>query len=80
MPALADWKFDANLAERISQPTLSVLGSRSLPFYEEGAQLFRSWRPQTETHRVQGVNHLLQMQDARSVAVVMAQFFAQHPL
>ena len=80
MPALADWKFDADMAEQISQPILYVLASGSGPFFEEGVQLLRSWLPQTETHLMQDVNHLLQMQDARSVAVGTAQFFSHHAL
>lgn len=80
MPALADWKFDADVAERISQPILSLRGSLSLPFYEESEQLLRSWLPRTETHLAQDVNHLLMMQATGSVGVGMAQFFAHHPL
>ena len=80
MPALAEWKFDADVAERISQPILSVRGGRSLPFYEESEERLRSWLPLTETHLVRDVNHLLLMQDAASVGVRMAQFFAHHAL
>jgi pimeloyl-ACP methyl ester carboxylesterase len=80
MPALGDWRFDANIAAQISQPALCVLGSRSLPFYGEGAQLFRSWLPKTELRMVQGVNHLLQMQDPKGVAAALARFFANNPL
>jgi pimeloyl-ACP methyl ester carboxylesterase len=80
MPALAGWKFDADVAKRVSQPILCVRGSRSLPLYEESVQLLRSWLPQTETHVVPDVNHLLMMQDAGAIAVGMAQFLAHHPL
>ena len=80
MPALAGWKFDAHVAKQISQPILCVRGSRSLPLYEESVQLVRSWLPQTETHVVPDVNHLLMMQDAGAVGEGMAQFLAHHPL
>jgi pimeloyl-ACP methyl ester carboxylesterase len=80
MPALADWKFDAHVAKQVSQPILCVRASRSLPLYEESVQLLRSWLPHTETHVVQDVNHLLQMQNAGAVGGGMAPFLADHPL
>jgi len=80
MPALADWKFDATVAKQISQPILCMRGSLSLPLYEESVQLVQSWLPQTETHLVQDVNHLLLMQDAGSVGAGMAQFLMHHSL
>jgi pimeloyl-ACP methyl ester carboxylesterase len=80
MPALAGWKFDAHVAKQVSQPVLCVRGGRSLPLYEESVQLLRSWLPQTETHVVPDVNHLLMMQDAEAVGVGMAEFLAHHPL
>src|SRR4030095_13530278 len=64
----------------VSQPILCMRGSLSLPLYEESVQLLQSWLPQTETHLVQNVNHLLLMQDAGSVGAGMAQFLMRHSL
>ena len=74
LPTLEQWDFDAGKAERISQPVLCVSGTESGPFFEEGRQLVHSWLPQTEDVSVAGANHLLPMQDPRSVAEGIANF------
>ncbi|MEN8145657.1 MAG: alpha/beta hydrolase [Gemmatimonadota bacterium] len=80
LPALGEWAFDAHKATQIAQPILLVLGSESDPMFEEIGELVHSWFPQTEDHLVPGTNHLLQMQDPRSVAEGISAFLSRHPL
>ena len=79
VPALEQWEFDDAKAGEISQPLLYVLGSESLPMFEEGRDLVHSWFPRTEDHVVHGVAHSLQMEDPRSVAEAIADFLSRHP-
>ena len=80
LPALGDWQLDAEEAARISQPVLFVLGTESDPMFEEIRVLIHSMLPQTEDHLVEGANHLLQMQNPRSVAKGISDFLSRHPL
>ena len=80
MPALGEWKFDGAQAKQISQPILHVLGSESGALFKEGRDLVHAWFPQSEDHSVQGVTHILQMQDPRSVASGMANLLRRHPI
>lgn len=80
IPALEQWEFDEKKAQKISQPILYVLGSESIPVFEEGRKLVHSWFPRTEDCLVQGVTHGLQMQDPRAVAEGTAKFLKRYPI
>ena len=80
VPALSQWEFDEEKAQKISQPILYVLGSESGAAFEEGRDLVHSWFPRTEDCLVQGVTHSLQMQDARAVAKGTAAFLERYPI
>lgn len=76
------WVFDAEEASRLSDsiPILYVWGSETRPFLKESSDLFRTWLPRAEEHRVQGVGHSLQMEDPQAVAEGIAEFLRRHPL
>ena len=74
LPALGEWAFDVEGAQRINQPVLSVLGSESGPFFEEGQQQLSAWLPQTQKVVAPGVNHNMLIQDAALVARELAEF------
>lgn len=78
-PAIRTWSLEA-LASRIHQPILYVLGGESGPLIEAFKQYFLSVLPQAELAVVPGLNHALQMQDAKRVAAPVAEFLARHPL
>ena len=80
LPALTQWEFGAEQAAGVSQPVLSVLGSKTEPLWVEVDQLLRSSLPHVESCTVPGVGHLLHIQRAKPVAQAMADFFGQHPL
>jgi pimeloyl-ACP methyl ester carboxylesterase len=79
-PTLADWRFDAEQAARISQPILYAIGSESGPLFEMAWQHFRSLVPHAEKVVVPGVNHLMQAVDPKGVAAPIAEFLARHPI
>lgn len=79
VPALDKWSFDAERAERISQPVLYVIGEQSGAVFEEGVELLRSLVPQTREARVPGVDHRLQMQNPALVAEKIAEFLRGLP-
>ena len=75
LPALGAWAFGAAEAGRISRPVLSVLGTETGPLWMEIAESLRSWIPQLEECPIEGVGHLLQLQDPEAVAQQLAGFF-----
>ncbi len=74
LPALGEWAFDVEEAQRNNQPVLSVLGSESVPIFEEGQQQLSAWLPRTQKVVVPGVNHSMLTQDAALVARELAGF------
>ena len=79
LPAITMWTFGPEQAADISQPVLSVLGTRSERLFVEGAELLRSWFPRGEELRLEGAGHLLHMECPERAAEGLAQFFARHP-
>lgn len=80
LPALGAWSFDDESAARIGQPVLSVTGTNTDRLFVESCDLLRSWIPQVEECTVEGVGHLLHMQQPRPVALCMAEFFLRNPI
>lgn len=80
LPALNAWQYGAEQAAAIAQPALSVLGTQSERFFADSHQLLRRWIPQLEECVVEGVGHLLQIQQPEPIARCMADFFALHPI
>ena len=78
LPALNAWQFGGKQAEAISQPVLSVLGSKTEPWFADGHDLLHTWFPQVEDCVVEDVGHLLHMQSPEAVARCLTEFFARH--
>ena len=79
-PALAEWQFTEDLARRITQPVLSVVGAISDQFFQEGDALIREWFPQAETFVVPDASHGLQFMNTRGMADGLAAFLEKHPM
>lgn len=80
LPIIYEWQFGPTEAARITQPVLSVRGSRNpSPLMKEGRTLLHSWFPQTEDCDIDAT-HLLQMQDPQGVAQALVEFFSRHPM
>lgn len=80
LPALAEWEFGAEQAAAIHRPVLSVLGAETQPMWVEIANFLRASLPYVEESTIDGVGHLLQIQQPQSVAREMARFMARNPM
>lgn len=78
LPSLAEWSLDPEQAGAIAQPVLSVLGSETEPLWVEVAAFLRAHVPQVEEATVDGVGHLLHIQDPGPVANAIADFLRSH--
>jgi pimeloyl-ACP methyl ester carboxylesterase len=83
LPALQQWSFTREDANRITQPVLAVLGAKSKeagPIWEERQELLLAWLPNVEPFILADAAHLLQVQNPSGMAEGLAAFFARHPL
>ena len=72
--------FGAEQAAAIRQPVLSVLGSDTAPLWVEVAEFLRTSMPDVEERTIDGVGHLLHIQQPEPVAHEIADFLQRHPL
>ncbi len=79
LPGLTQWTFSAEHAATIRQPVLSVLGSRTAPLWVEVADFLRTSVPDVEERTIDGVGHLLHIQQPKPVADTIAAFLRRHP-
>jgi len=80
LPSLGEWAFGPAEAAAIRCPVLSVLGSDTLPLWVEVADFLRSSVPDVEDCVIDGVGHLLHIQDPKPVARDLAKFLRHHSL
>jgi pimeloyl-ACP methyl ester carboxylesterase len=74
LPALTEWEFGADQAAAIHRPVLSVLGAETQPLWVEIADFLRASLPYVEECTIDGVGHLLQIQQPQPVARAIARF------
>lgn len=79
LPATRLWDLTADDASRITQPVLAVLGERTARTFPERLELLASWLPRVELFQLSGATHLLHVEEPRSTAEALAEFFARHP-
>ena len=79
LPALGAWTFGPEQAASISQPVLSMLGTRSEPLFVESHELLRSWFPQIDELTLEGAGHLLHIEQPTSAAEGLTEFLRRHP-
>jgi pimeloyl-ACP methyl ester carboxylesterase len=80
LPALTEWEFGPHQVGAIDRRVLSVLGSETQPLWVEVAQFLRSSLPQVEELTVDGVGHLLHIQNPEPVARGMAEFLERNAM
>jgi 3-oxoadipate enol-lactonase len=80
LPAIGDWDFTREMASRIAQPVLAVLGADSGPLFREGHTRLKDWLPQAEPFVLPDATHGLQYMNPRGMAEGLAAFLARHPL
>ena len=81
LPALQQWSFGRDRATFIMQPTLAVVGARSLefdPIWGERHQLLLDWLPNVEPAVIPETSHLLQVESPLAVADSLSKFFMRH--
>src|SRR5215218_167949 len=74
LPALTEWEFGSDQAAAIHRPVLSVLGAETQPLWVEIADFLRAALPYVEECTIDGVGHLLQIQQPQPVARAIARF------
>ena len=83
LPALREWRFNEEEVQRITQPVLNVLGSKSEALWPRFGEVYRlvlSWLPHAEGFVLPGAAHGLMMQNPRSMAEALADFWQRHPI
>ncbi|GAA4967264.1 alpha/beta hydrolase [Yinghuangia aomiensis] len=76
-PVLKAWRLDAARAAAVKSPVLSVMGTRSGPFFDEGRQLLHRHFPQCVDVDIADANHLLNLQTPEPIAAAIADFLRQ---
>jgi pimeloyl-ACP methyl ester carboxylesterase len=77
MAAVQQWSFGPDVAQRVTQPILNVLGAESASRFVEGAELLQSWFPHAERLSIPDAGHLLMVQNPTAVAEGLSDFIAR---
>jgi pimeloyl-ACP methyl ester carboxylesterase len=80
LPALTEWVFGSEQAAAIHCPVLSVLGTQTQPLWVEVAEFLRSTLPHVEDCTIDGVGHLLHIQQPHPVAHCITEFLARNSM
>jgi pimeloyl-ACP methyl ester carboxylesterase len=83
VPAAMQWKFEAAEAARIRQPVLIVEGGEGRKrglLSQQVTERVMTLLPQAEFAMIEGVNHLMPLQDPDAVGRVIADFARRHPI
>jgi pimeloyl-ACP methyl ester carboxylesterase len=80
LPALLDWRFSREDAQRISCPVLYIGGSESGPWFAQVRDLILEWLPSAQDIVIGGADHSLVVTHSQEVAVAIASFTSHHPL
>jgi pimeloyl-ACP methyl ester carboxylesterase len=81
LPAIQQWTFGADVAKRVSQPVLAVMGEKSRdvsPIWLQRQQLLLESLPNAEGFELPGASHLLHLEQPRVMAEALAKFFDRH--
>jgi len=83
LPAVQQWTFTPEVARRVAQPVLAVIGERSpdvSPIWSERQRIMLTSLPAAEGFVLPGAAHLLHLENPRGMAEALAAFFARHPM
>ena len=83
VPAAMQWKFGAAEAARVLQPVLIVEGGEGRKhglLSQQVTELAMTLLPQAEVAMIEGVNHLMPLQDPDAVGRIIAGFARRHPV
>ncbi|HEY0812521.1 MAG TPA: alpha/beta hydrolase [Pseudonocardia sp.] len=77
-PILTSWTLDQLRAAALQNPVLSVMGTQSGAFFEEGRQLLHQRFAQCANADIPGANHLLNLQAPELIAAAVTHFLQRH--
>lgn len=80
LPSLGAWQFGREQAAMITQPALTLLGSRSAAWYTASHDVFNRWFSNAEPFVLEGATHMLHWEDPKGVAAGLLDFLARHPM
>lgn len=80
LPSIVEWELGAERAASVGQPVLSVTGTDTDQLWLDVAAFLRSSLSRVEDRRIDGIGHLLHIQDPEPVARAMTEFLGRHPL
>ncbi len=80
LASLGTWKFGPEQAAAITQPSLTVLGSKSAPIFAESHDLLTQWLPNAEPFLLEGATHLLHWEEPDGMAAGLLAFLARYPM
>jgi pimeloyl-ACP methyl ester carboxylesterase len=80
LPAVVEWELGAEQAAAINRPVLSVVGAETQPLWVEIADFLRASLPYVEESTIDGVGHLLQIQQPEPVGREIAQFLERNSM
>ena len=80
LPALTEWVFGSEQAAAIDCPVLSVLGTQTQPLWVEVAEFLRTSITDVEQRTIDGVGHLLHIQQPQPVASCITEFLARNSM
>ena len=80
MPSAFAWTFTPDIAGRIKQPVVSILGAHSPERARKVHEIFSKWVPQTETMILPNAEHALPLMDPPGIAEALVEWLAKHPM
>jgi pimeloyl-ACP methyl ester carboxylesterase len=81
--AVLEWHFGADQATRVQQPILVVEGADSNaqgPLFHQVTERVRTLLPHAEVTVLDGVNHLMPLQDPETIGRIVAAFVQRYPV
>lgn len=83
VPAVLEWQFGTAEAARVQQPVLVVEGAESVregPMSRQITDAAAKLLPKAEIAIIEGVNHMMPLQDPDAIGRVIADFASKHPI
>jgi pimeloyl-ACP methyl ester carboxylesterase len=82
LPALRQWEFTKEDAQRIPHPVLAVIGEKDkhVPVWIERQNILMEWLPNVEEFVLSKATHLLHVENPQGMAEGLAAFFSNHPI
>ena len=84
LPALLNWRFGTDEADRVAQPVMTVIGELSTilsPRFEEAHRwILAHIEHAAAAYTLPGAHHFLQIENPGDLATALADFWVRHPL